>query len=333
MNFEDLFYKGKKIKEPYITSEIGSNFDQNLSKAYKLIEVAAQSGANAVKFQLFKTENLYRRGHKLYNIFKSIELNPKWIPNLIDCSKKNSVDFFASPFDKVSADVLLKNKVNIFKIASSEITNLNLIKYLAKKRKYLIISTGMSDLIDIDNAVAICQKNNNIDKLLLLHCFSIYPLPIRQSNLNVIETLKKKYKLPIGFSDHTKDEIAALVSVGMKSIFFEKHITLDKKLNGPDHFYALEPKEFKIYCKSIKRAYLALGSSKKVLLKKEKEEGRREGIFSSKELFMGTTLKRSDIIFSRPALGIRARDIDKYIGKKLKNDIIKNSPIYESDLL
>ena len=133
MNFEDIFNKKKIIKEPYIAAEIGSNFDQSLDKAYKMIETAAKSGAHAVKFQLFKTENLYRKGHKLYPLFKSIELNPKWIPKLIECSKDNLVDFFASPFDIESADVLLKNSINLFKIASSEITNFKLINYLAKK--------------------------------------------------------------------------------------------------------------------------------------------------------------------------------------------------------
>ena len=330
MNFEDIFNKKKIIKEPYIAAEIGSNFDQSLDKAYKMIETAAKSGAHAVKFQLFKTENLYRKGHKLYPLFKSIELNPKWIPKLIECSKDNLVDFFASPFDIESADVLLKNSINLFKIASSEITNFKLINYLAKKNKYLIISTGMSDFIDINNVTKICKKAKN-NKFLLLHCFSVYPLPIEHSNLNIIRSLQKKYKLPIGFSDHTKDEIAALVSVGMNSVFFEKHITLDKNSKGPDHFYALEPKDFKNYCTKIKKAYLSLGSSQKILLQKEKEEGRREGVYSSRKLYVGEKLKKKDIIFSRPALGIRERDVVKYIGKPLKNDIMKNTSLYESD--
>ena len=206
-------FSSNKIK-PYIIAEIGSNFDQDFEKALKLINVARDAGADAVKFQLFKANHLYPNKDGLYKVFKSIELNPNWLSKLKNYAEKLNLDFIVSPFDKKSVDELDRVKLKIYKIASSEATNLDLINYIAKKRKPIIFSTGMCEMIDVEEAVGVIESYQN--KLIsILQCVSEYPLKISKTNLNVIELYKNRFSYPVGFSDHTLDSISAVTAVGL----------------------------------------------------------------------------------------------------------------------
>ncbi len=317
--------------QPYIIAEIGSNFDQDFETACKLIDVAKKSGADAVKFQLFKSEALYPKKDELYNLFKKVELDPKWIPQLSEYCSKIKIDFLASAFDPLSLDILEKNEVIAHKIASSETTNLLLLNKVAKTGKPLIISTGMCDFVDIEEALCISYANKN-HNICIMQCGSLYPLDSKNANLNVIDTFQKKYNHLVGFSDHTLDNTAAITAVGVGARIFEKHITLDNKSKGPDHFYALEPNKFKSYVDAIKKSFLCLGSYDKNLLEDEKKIGRREGLYLSRNIKKGEIIKNTDIISKRPAIGIRSRYRNSIIGSKALKDLIKDHALNFEDI-
>ena len=316
---------------PYIIAEIGSNFNQSLSLAFRLILAAKNAGADAVKFQLFSAKRMYPNDKKMFRLFKSIELNKNWISKLKKYSEFLGLDFLVSPFDIKSAQILKKYNLNSYKIASSELTNIKMLNYLASLKKPLFVSTGMSDIIDIKNALKIFKNNNN-NKIVLMQCGSMYPLPEKYANLNVLNNFKK-FKFQLGFSDHTKGFFSAIVAVGLGAIVFEKHFTLNKNSKGPDHFFALEPSQFKKYIANIRRAYVNLGSGKKEMLRYEKNFSRREGLYYKKKLPRNHKIKISDIIKKRPALGIRARDTILVVNKRLKVDVSADSPILTEHLL
>ena len=316
---------------PYVIAEIGSNFDQDYEKACKLIEMAKECGANAVKFQLFNAEALYPNKDDLYKVFKEIELHSSWIPKLKECTELNNLDFLASAFDPYSFKILEENNVIAHKIASSETTNLGFISKVAKAGKPILISTGMCDFIDVEEAINIAYAENNF-KICIMQCASVYPLNHKDANLNVIKSYLKRYPHIVGFSDHTLDNIAAVTAVGLGARIFEKHITLDKKAKGPDHFYAMEPQEFKSYVFAIKNAFDCLGSNNKFLLDEERKVGRREGLYLKREIKEGETITIKDLISKRPAIGIRSRYIDSIVGSKAAKNLKKDQFLNFEDL-
>ena len=333
-NIKDLTIGTHKLSienKPYIIAEIGSNFDQNFNKACKLIELAKESGANAVKFQLFRAEALYPEKNDLYKIFNEIQLDSSWIEKLKNHAELCKVDFLASAFDPYSFEILEKNNVIAHKIASSETTNLGFVNKVAKTGKPLLISTGMCDFVDVEEAINISYASNNF-KICIMQCGSVYPLNYKDTNLNVIKAYKKRFGHIVGFSDHTLDNIAATTAVGLGARVFEKHITLNKTDKGPDHFYALEPQEFKSYVSAINNSFLCLGSKDKFLLDEERKLGRREGIYLSREIQKGDLIKKTDLIIKRPALGIRSRYINYVIGSKAAKDLKKDQFLNFEDL-
>jgi len=313
-------------ESPYVIAEVGSNFNQSLDTAFRLIDVAADAGASAVKFQLFRADILYPNGGKMNEIFRSIELNPDWVPILDKHSRERGIQFLASAFDTGSIDLLESISIRAHKIASSETTNLGFLHYVATKGKPMIISTGMCDFVDIEEAVNVCTSTGN-QQIALLQCGTMYPLPIELANLKVIPKIAQRFCCPVGFSDHTLGISAATTAIGLGSVVFEKHFTLDRGSEGPDHFYALEPSELKAYVNSIKEGYQALGSAVKEMLPEERKIGRREGLHASRDLVSGELLTAFDINIIRPATGLRARYAKLVIGAKLKKNIKNGDPI------
>ncbi len=314
----------------YVIAEIGSNFDQKKSKVFKMINEAKKCGADAVKFQLFKASLMYPNDKKMYKLFKSIELNPLWLKDISEYCKKKRIDFLTSVFDLKSAK-LANRLVKYHKVASSEATNITLLKYLLKTKKKILYSTGMCDEKDIKIFLNLAKKykNNNI---VLMQCGSMYPLPEKYVNLNVLNTYKK-FNYEIGFSDHTLGYDAAMCASSLGAIYFEKHFTLNKKSKGPDHFFALEPHQLKKYINKISKAKILLGTNIKKMLPEEKKYARREGLYFKKELKKNTKIKKIHLIKQRPALGVRARDINDVLGKKLNKDVKKFSPLYYSNII
>lgn len=315
----------------YIIAEIGSNFDQSKNKAFRMIRAAKNVGANAVKFQLFKARELYPDDKKMFKLFKSIELNPKWIPQLSDYCRKIDIDFLSSVFDLESAK-LVNKYVKYHKVASSEATNIPLLIYLLKTKKKILFSTGMCDEKDISNFIKLSKKYKNKD-VVLMQCGSMYPLPLRHANLAVLKKYKKKFKCEIGFSDHTTGYEAAMCASALGSTFFEKHFTLNKRSKGPDHFFAVEPLQLKKYINKINKTKIILGSSIKKMLPDEKKFGRRKGLYFLKNITKGKKIEKKHLYSKQPSIGIRARDINIVLGRKLRTEGIKDNPIFENQLI
>jgi N,N'-diacetyllegionaminate synthase len=311
---------------PYIIAEVGSNFDKNLDKAKKLIDVAKKAGANAVKFQLFRADVLYPNRDGLYDVFKSIELDAEWVPALSKHATEQGLHFIASAFDVGSVNVLEAVNTPAHKVASSETTNLGFLHNLAATGKPVIISTGMCDMVDVEEAVSACLGTGN-NQIVLLQCGAMYPLPNKLVNLRVIQSLAQRFNCPVGFSDHTLGWVAAITAVGLGATVFEKHYTLDKKSAGPDHFYALEPDELKSYVVAIREAHEALGSGEKQMLPKEKELGRREGLYLGRNMAKGETITAADIVIKRPAVGLRARYASAVVGATLTKALDNDQPL------
>ncbi len=311
---------------PYVIAEVGSNFNQSLDSARTMIDVAADAGANAVKFQLFRANFLYPDGGELYDIFKSIELDPDWIPELEKHARNCGVHFMASAFDRQSVDVLEAAGTPAHKIASSETTDLPFVHYVASKGKPVIISTGMCDFVDVEEAINVCLGAGN-EQVVLMQCGAMYPLPIELANLRVISSFATRFDCPVGFSDHTLGQTAAITAVGLGASILEKHFTLDRSSEGPDHFYALEPEELTSYISAVREAYQCLGSPLKELLPKERELGRRDGLYVGRDMTKGEVLSKADLVTKRPAVGLRARYAPVVEGASLSMAVIKDQPV------
>lgn len=320
----DSFHVGKGHVRangaPYVIAEAGSNFDQSLDTARRLIDVAADCRADAIKFQLFKASALYPEGSSMYKIFKAVELNSDWVPILARHASERGVTFFASTFDLESLALLEKVGVLAHKVASSEATNLPLLSAIARTRKPIFLSTGMCDLADIEVALNVMSTEGARD-ISLMQCGARYPLPEEKTNLRVISTYRAAFGGPVGFSDHTLKRDAAIAALALGASVFEKHLTLDRTSKGPDHFYALEPKEMTEYVGSLHRIHEGLGDGRKTMLKEERLEGRRDGVYARHDISSGAVLTEDDFDIRRPAPGIRARDIAYIIGATARHNI------------
>ena len=323
----------KKIGEEhpcFIIAEAGSNHNNDFEKAKSLIDTAVDAKADAVKFQIFKAEKLYSKntpkfdylkGKNTYDLIKEIETPREWIGDLAKYCKKKGIIFLATPFDYEAVD-LLEPYVTAYKIASFEIIDLELIKYTAKKGKPMIISTGMANLGEIEDAVNTVRSVGNKD-IILLHCNSVYPTPPNIVNLRLIENIKNTFDVPVGFSDHTLDIHIPIAAVSLGAKIIEKHITLDRNMKGPDHSFALEPDDLKKMIKNIREVEKAFGSGIKEKLEKESEEmynKARRSIHALVDIPKGTKISKDMLIIKRPGYGIKPKFIDKIIGRKsLKN--------------
>ncbi|MGB3242186.1 MAG: N-acetylneuraminate synthase family protein [Candidatus Omnitrophota bacterium] len=254
----------------FVIAEIGSNHNRSLSMAKELIDAAAQAGADAVKFQLFEGEKHYSRKtpkFKLYDknivdLLDEISLPREWAPELKEYSEKKDIIFFSSVTHAQDVDLLEDLGVGLYKLASFELVDLDLIEYTAKTQKPLILSTGMADLKEVEDAYKACLGAGN-KKVILLQCASAYPAPYESMNLKAINTLKDRFKTITGLSDHTMGVHVTLGAVALGAKVIERHFTLSRKLKGPDHPFAIEPDELGQMMLQIRQLESALGSGKK----------------------------------------------------------------------
>ena len=265
MNNNKISIAKKKIGdgEPvYIISEIGSNHNQNLELALEMIERSAEAGADAVKFQAIKFDELYsikNENKQFYNWFKKIELEESWLPILSAKAKSYELDFLCTPTYCDSIKLLCDLKVPALKIASPQVqANHVLLKQAAETKKTLLLSLGYSDYSDIFKAQIICSQAGN-ENLIFLHCISSYPANPKDMQLKFIRTIRKMTNKPVGFSDHSLGTTMSVAAVTLGAAVIEKHVTTDKKHSGPDHAFAMEFKEFKSFIDQIKETELALG--------------------------------------------------------------------------
>lgn len=319
----------------FIVAEAGSNHDRKLRQAKRLIDAAAEAGADAVKFQTFSADKIVGKAspkaeymekvskeESTYEIFKRIELPREWHRELAEYAWKKGLIFLSSPFDEEAVDLLIEIGVPALKVASGELTNLPLIKYMARKGKPLIVSTGAATMGEVEEAVSAIKGVGN-KKIVLLHCVANYPAAPEDANLLAMNALKQKFNLYVGYSDHTLGITAPLAAASLGAVIIEKHFTLSRKLPGPDHFYALEPNELKMMVGGIRAVEKMMGKPVKKPVKAEQEIRKlaRRSIFAKMNIPAGTTIKRGMLVTIRPAIGLEPKHIESIVGRMAKVDI------------
>ena len=321
-----------------IIAEAGVNHNGDINLAKKLIDVAAESGADIVKFQTAKAENVVSRfakkaEYQIENTGNSAESQLEMIqklvlddsawPILISYCKQKNIEFLSTPFDIESVDLLHNLGLKIFKIPSGEITNLPYLRKIGKYNKQVILSTGMANLGEIESAIAVLvDSGTKRENITLLQCNTEYPTPFADVNLKAMKSLKKAFRLPVGYSDHTPGIAIPLAAVGMGAKVIEKHFTLDKNMEGPDHKASLEPCELKAMVKGIREIELALGDGIKQTSASEAKNKpiARKSIVANCAIKKGEILSESNLYTKRPAGGISPMEWDKVIGTKAVRD-------------
>ncbi|WP_440918171.1 N-acetylneuraminate synthase [Candidatus Pelagibacter sp.] len=321
----------------FIIAEAGVNHNGSISIAKRLIDIAAKAGADAVKFQTFKTENLVTKKAKKANyqkknsnkdqsqfhMLKKLELTPLMHKRLLSYSKKKNILFLSSPFDLSSIDFLNNLKLKIFKIPSGEITNLPYLKKIGGLNKKIILSTGMSNMNEIKNAINILVKSGTKKKnITVLHANTEYPTPIRDVNLRSMLSIGKILNVNFGYSDHTLGFEVSVAAVALGASCIEKHFTLNSNMRGPDHRASLEPKELTKMINAIRNIEIALGSSIKRPSKSEIANIKivRKSLVASQDIKKGEIFTEQNLTTKRPGTGLSPFKIIKFLGKRsLKN--------------
>ena len=331
----------KKIGKDYqvfIIAEMSANHLQKFDNAVKIIKAAKEAGADAIKLQTYtpdtitiNCDNEYFQikqgtlwdGQSLYQLYKKAYTPWEWQPKLKEISESEGLICFSSVFDKTAVDFLEKINVPAYKIASFEITDIPLIEYVASKGKPVIISTGIATLSDIEEAVNAC-KRVGIEQIALLKCTSAYPAPLEEINLKTIQNLEDTFKTVVGLSDHTLGISVSIASVALGACIIEKHLTLDRKLGGPDAAFSLEPEEFKAMVKSVREVEKALGEVSYDLtekMKKSRELSR--SLFVVKDIKAGEIFTEENIRSIRPGYGLPPKYLKNILGKRATQDIKK----------
>lgn len=316
----------------FIIAEAGSNHNGKLEQAKKLIDVAKEAGADAVKFQLFKAGYL-SADKESQPMLKQYEFKREWIKELNQYSQEKNIIYLATPFDTEAVDLLDKINVPAYKIASGDLSDLPFIKYIAKKGKPIILSVGLGSLKEIREALDTIYSTGNRD-VAILHCVVDYPTKPKDVNLNIMKTLEQ-FNVPVGFSDHSMEISIPIAAVALGASIIEKHFTTDRKLKGPDHSYALEPKELREMIKGIRTVEESLGSEAKQIIKSERKNfiDARRSIHASRNIPKGVIITEDMIKVVRPAIGIEPKYVDRVLNKKTKKEIKENSAINWDDLL
>lgn len=332
-----------KNNKVFIIAEAGVNHNGSLLVAKKLIKVASKIGADAIKFQTFITEEeitkkaplaKYQKSDSKYSnqfdLVKKLELSQADHKNLKRFCKKNNLEYMSSAFDIKSLRFLKNINLKRFKIPSGEINNYPYLREIGSYGKEIILSTGMSKMSEIDQAINLIKKSGTkINKIKILHCHTDYPTKPKDVNLLAIKSLQKKYGNKIGYSDHTMGIEISIAAVALGSVIVEKHLTLDKRMKGPDHKSSIEPKEFELMVKSIRNLEKAMGDGKKLPTKNELKNLKivRKSIVAKDNIKKGEVFSEKNITTKRPALGINPMNWKKILGKKAKKNF------YEDDFI
>jgi pseudaminic acid synthase len=334
----------------YVIAEAGSNHNRDLDTAKQLIDVAAEAGADAVKFQTYTAEGLYSRrtpnmsylekeglvgqNESVWDLIKRIEMPWEWHGHLAEHASRSGITFLSTPFDESAVDALEDVGVPAYKIASYEVTHLPLIEKVAKTGKPMLLSTGMASLGDIERALDVANGAGARD-ILLMHCAINYPPRFDDLNLRALETMSRAFRVPVGWSDHTMGHTADVVAVTLGASAIEKHFTLSREQEGPDHPFAVEPDELAAMVSAIRDTESALGSSVKRLTDAEAEMYRlgRRSLVAARDVARGGVLARDDIAVKRPGYGIPVHELALVIGRRAARDIERDEILQWSDLV
>ena len=299
-----------------------------MDTAKKMIDSAYNAGADAIKFQTYKSENFLSESSEYFNFFKNVELSYNDFKVLKDYSDNLGITFLSTPFDFQSADFLEEIGVSAFKIASSDLTNTPLIEHIAKMNLPMIISTGLGTFNEIDESIKICTSVGN-EKIAILHCVADYPANPEETNLDALVSMKNKYEFPIGYSDNGESEIVDEVAVSLGADIIEKHFTLDKKMSGPDHSFSILPNDMKQLIEKFRLIKKIKGNGNKSPNESEinNKIAIRKSITCSKFIKNGENFSLENIAIKRPGNGIEPKFLREIIGKKANHDIEKDEQI------
>jgi N,N'-diacetyllegionaminate synthase len=328
----------------FVVAEIGINHDGSVSQAEKLIDAAADAGADAVKFQSFRADHLLipsrdryaqqtEGAESAYQMLRRCELSWEDQERLKKHADKRDILFMSTPFDEESADFLDSLDVPVFKIASSDITHVPLLRHVASKGKPVFLSTGMSFLSEVADAIW-TLRSAGAKEILLMHCVSTYPAVPQHMNLRALQTLQSYFELPVGLSDHSEGILLPLVSVALGAVVIEKHFTIDKNAPGPDHKASMDPADLKMLIKSLRDVEASLGDGRKRPSDIE-EESR---LFSRRSIVAAVDIRAQEQIadwmlaFKRPGSGLEPRYYEKVIGMTARRNIGKDTILQWEDL-
>jgi N,N'-diacetyllegionaminate synthase len=326
----------------FIIAEAGVNHNGSLDLAIRLVETAKESGADAVKFQTFRADLLATRsahkalyqerttksGESQFEMLQRLELDAVAHQRLINHCRLIGIQFLSSPFDAQSADLLDTMNVSLFKVPSGEITNLPFLEHLAGKRRPLILSTGMSTLGEVEEAVRVLQSSG-ASQLTLLHCVTEYPAPYAEVNLRAMLTLKSAFGLPVGYSDHTPGIEIAIAAAALGAEVIEKHFTLDRSLPGPDHAASLEPVELQQMVAAIRHVEVALGNGIKSPAPCELPNisVARKSVVAAHSMSAGHQLATGDLEIKRPGNGLAPKLLPALVGRTLRTSVAQDEVI------
>lgn len=331
----------------YIIAEAGVNHNGDVSTAKKLVDMAKECGADAVKFQTFKAEEStgefaekaeYQKQNtgaeeSQLEMIRKLELPFEAFGELASYCRGKNIDFISTPDGIESLQCLVALDVPLIKVGSTEVTNLPFLEEIGKTGKKIILSTGMSTLGEVEDAVD-CILSTGNKELQLMHCTTDYPTALEEVNLKAMVTLREAFGLEVGYSDHTLSCEAAIAATTLGAVCIEKHITLDRRMDGPDHAASMEPEEFKEYCRCIRNTEKLLGDGRKRPTKHEQSimQQARRSVLAAKDLKKGTRLTLDSFVYKRPGDGIPPKMVALLVGRELKRDLAKEEKIRWEDI-
>jgi len=349
-NHPSISIEGRRIaidEPPYVIAELSANHNGKLETALSIIKEAKAAGADAVKLQTYRPDTItldcdsedFRihgglwDGRTLYELYEEAHMPWEWHKPLFDYARELGITIFSSPFDNTAVDLLEGLNAPAYKIASFEAVDLPLIKYVASTGKPMIISTGMADAEEIQEAIT-AAREGGCKELAILHCVSGYPAPAEDYNLRTIPDMIQRFGLVTGLSDHTLDNTTAITSVALGASIIEKHFTLDRSGGGPDDSFSLEPRELEALCRDSKTAWAALGAVD--YGRKSSEQGNaqfRRSLYFVKDLKVGDLITPDSIRSVRPGFGLSPKFFDSIVGRIVKNDVLKNAAVNLDDIV
>lgn len=335
---------GRKIGNhfpPYIIAELSANHNGDINRAFEIMCAAKKAGADAIKLQTYTADTITINcnsedfqihgglwdGQNLYDLYKWAQMPWEWHKPLFDKARELDLTIFSSPFDFTAVDLLEDLNAPAYKIASFECIDLPLIKYVASTKKPMIISTGMADVNEIEEAIQ-TARDNGCEDLVVLHCVSGYPAPASDYNLATLPDMAKRFGVLTGLSDHTIDNTTAIAAVVLGACLIEKHVTLDRNGGGPDDSFSLEPKELAQLCRDSKTAWEALGQVN--YERKESEKGNvkfRRSLYAVEDIQAGEIFTSENMRSIRPGFGLPPKYYEQVIGKIANKNIKKGTPM------
>ena len=330
---------------PYVICEMSANHNGSYEMALQIIDEAAKTGCDAIKLQTYTADTItldcdkedFRineglwSGRTLHDLYSQAHTPWEWHRPLFERAAERGVTCFSSPFDRTAVDMLMELNVPAFKVASFEIVDLPLIRYIASAGKPMILSTGMANGEEIEEAVQ-AARDGGCQDLILLHCVSGYPALPSDYNLATITDMATRWGVPVGLSDHTLDNTTALASVALGASVIEKHFTLDRQGGGPDDSFSLEPRQFKSLCRDARTAWEALGRVDYGI--KSSERGNiqfRRSLYYVKSLEVGATVTADAVRSVRPGYGMAPKYLDQVIGRQVTRSVARNTPVTWAD--